>query len=201
VFFTRDLGEYLRFLDTPQRSLQRDFPLLSASFKMHDNPLSTRYFSQTPYALGADQVVKYVAVPVDPKETEQPFVLAEGDPRRGQADFLKDAMAAHLLAREAVFDFHVQFKPEGANVDDAVEPWKTELHKVARLTVPVQIFATETRNKFAERISFSPWHCLEPHRPLGSINLTRRAVYIEASKKRHENMTVPPREPDGTNDF
>jgi hypothetical protein len=201
VFFTRDLGEYLRFLDTPQRNLQRDFPLLFASFKMHDNPLSSRYFSQTPYALGADQVVKYVAVPVDPKETVQPFVIAEGDPRRSQPNFLKDAMAAHLLAREAVFDFHVQFKPEGANVDDAIEPWNTELHKVARITIPMQVFATERQDQFAERISFSPWHCLEPHRPLGSINLTRRAVYIEASKKRHENLTVPPREPDGTNDF
>ena len=201
VFFTRDLDEYLRFLNTPRQNLPRDFPLLFASFKMHDNPLSTRYFSQTPYALGADQLVKYVAVPVAPQETAQPFVLAEGDPRHSQPHFLKDAMAAHLRTQEAVFDFHVQFKPEGANADDATEPWNTELHKVARITIPVQAFATESKDKFAERISFTPWHCLEPHRPLGSINLTRRAVYIEASKKRHENLNEPPREPDGTNDF
>ena len=201
VFFTRDLDDYLRFLSTPRQNLPAAFPLLFASFKLHDNPLSTRYFSQTPYALGADQVVKYVAVPMEPQETAQPFVLAEGDPRHSQPHFLKEAMAAHLLAREAVFDFHVQFKPEAANVDNATEPWSTELHKVARITIPVQVFATERQNQFAERISFSPWHCLETHRPLGSINLTRRAVYIKASTKRHDNLKELAREPDGTNDF
>lgn len=201
VFFTRDLGDYVRFLDTPTPALGQAFPLLAASFKMHDNPLSTRYFSQTPYALGGDQVVKYVAVPMDPAETAQPFALAEGDPRRNQPHFLKDAMTAHLRAREAVFGFHVQFKPTQANVDDAAELWDAGLHQVARITIPVQVFDTERQNAFAEAMSFSPWHCLEPHRPLGSVNLARKEVYTVASAQRHKNAKVPLREPDGTNDF
>lgn len=201
VFFTRDLGEYLRFLATPTKDLERSFPLLFASFQMHDSPLSAGYFSQTPYALGPTQVVKYVAVPVVPELTPQPFNLGEHDPRRTQPNFLREALAAHLRTGEAIFDFHVQFKPEGANEDDAVTLWEGDLHRVARLTIPLQEFTSVRQDLFAENLSMNPWHCLEAHRPRGSINLARRAVYLTASRTRHRNSGEERREPDGVNDF
>jgi hypothetical protein len=200
VFFTRDLGEYLRFLETAPQDLARVFPLLFASFHNHETPLSITYFSQTPYQLGGHQVVKYAAVPVEP-EPAPPFVMSDTDPRRHQPHYLRDAMAAHLLAHESIFDFHVQLRPDRANIDDAVELWDTPFHRVARITVPLQQFATVRQDTFAENMSFSPWHCLEAHRPLGSINLARRSVYIQASTVRRRNSGTLRREPDGSNDF
>ncbi len=202
VFFTRDLGAYLGFLDTPSQHLERKFPLLFASFKTHKNPLTIEYFSQTPYRLGPEHVVKYVVVPVvaDARELK-PIELSPLDPQSAQPNFLRDAMAAHLAAHEAVFDFNVQLRPQAANVDDATEEWTTERRTVARITISVQEFRNVRQDIFAENMSFSPWHCLEAHRPLGSINMTRRTVYRLASAARHQNGGIPPREPDGTNDF
>jgi deferrochelatase/peroxidase EfeB len=200
VFFTRDLGDYLRFLETRQ-NVPRTFPLLPASFKNHANPLTIEYFSQTPYALGPGQVVKYVAVPLQHDKEKVPTPLALNDPRRDQPNYLREAMAAHLSANEAKFAFKVQFQPKGANVDDATEEWQGEMYQVAEITIPVQEFRTERHDKFAENMSFSPWHCLEAHTPLGSINEARRAVYIQASGARHRNGRIEPREPDGMNDI
>ena len=51
---------------------------------------------------------------------------------------------------------------------------------------------------FGENISFNPWHALEAHRPLGTINETRRDVYLTISRIRRANGGVEMREPDGT---
>jgi hypothetical protein len=42
----------------------------------------------------------------------------------------------------------------------------------------------EDRLRLAERLSYSPWHALEAHRPLGSINEARAFVYATVSRTR-----------------
>jgi hypothetical protein len=47
----------------------------------------------------------------------------------------------------------------------------------------------------AENLSFTPWHALPDHLPLGSINRVRQRVYDTISIIRHELNGVPRQEP------
>ena len=47
----------------------------------------------------------------------------------------------------------------------------------------------------AEQISYTPWHALPEHAPLGGVNRVRRVVYESISRLRHELNGVPRREP------
>ena len=45
-------------------------------------------------------------------------------------------------------------------------------------------------NELGENMSFSPWHALEEHRPLGGINEARRRIYRDLSKFRHDQNKI-----------
>src|SRR5262249_40912959 len=46
-----------------------------------------------------------------------------------------------------------------------------------------------------ENLSFTPWHAITAHEPLGEINLVRKEVYTQLSDLRHRMNGVEPREP------
>jgi catalase len=73
-------------------------------------------------------------------------------------------------------------------------PWQT----VAHLTVAPQDSYSDARQLFVdERMSFSPWHALEGHRPLGGIMRSRLKAYEEAAKyraERNERDRIEPRD-------
>lgn len=71
-------------------------------------------------------------------------------------------------------------------------PWQT----VARITVLPQDSYSDARQLFVdEKLSFSPWHALATHRPLGGIMRSRLKAYKEAAKyraQRNARSTVEP---------
>ena len=108
------------------------------------------------------------------------------DPKEG-----KPACFRFLLQRRA--------DPATMSVEDSRVPWdqeKSAFVPVAILTVPVQEFTSEGRARFCENLSFTPWHSLPVHRPLGNINRTRKTVYEAVSAFRHEANHEARREPD-----
>ena len=51
--------------------------------------------------------------------------------------------------------------------------------KLATVKIPAQKFDFEERNRLNEGLSFSPWHTLPEHEPLGIINLSRKKkIYL-----------------------
>jgi hypothetical protein len=77
--------------------------------------------------------------------------------------------------------------------------WKEDVapfHKVATIHIPKQTFATPARDSLGENLSFTPWHALPEHRPLGSVNRVRRHVYEEISRLRHELNGTARKEPE-----
>src|SRR5208337_4274282 len=131
--------------------------------------LGQRYWSQTPYKLDR-LAVKYSVRPV-------PYPFPSAVPRDSK-DRLREALAAYLGRQEAWFDFLVQVQtdPEAMPVEDATVVWdeaKSPPTKVATLRIPVQQFDTPAVREFDENLSFTPWHALETHRPLGGINRCR----------------------------
>jgi hypothetical protein len=85
-------------------------------------------------------------------------------------------------------------------IEDASVEWDqvaAPLRKVATINIPAQEFDTPERHEFGDDLSFTPWHSLPAHRPLGGINRARRATYEAVSRRRHELNGAPRREPDG----
>ena len=111
-------------------------------------------------------------------------------------DFLRETLAARLATEPAEFEFLVQKRTDPASmpIEDATIEWdeaRAPFARVATIVIPVQRFESAAQMRLAEQISYTPWHTLPEHEPLGGINRTRRVVYEAVARVRHElNGTV-----------
>ena len=201
VFVTRDVEEFDAMIAafTGSTAAKAWFALrhwrvmrnLFKSMKQFANPLQIRYFSTTPYLLGQG-AVKYSAIPhVDTADT----IPADPDP-----DYLRLAMVKQLTQGDAVFDFAVQLQMDADSmpIEDPGVEWSEQaspFRKVATIRIPQQEFDSEAQRQFGENLSFSPWHSLPEHRPLGGINRARKIVYAAISTFRHQQNGAVRREP------
>jgi catalase len=114
---------------------------------------------------------------------------------------LEELIKKFFRHESAVWDVKVQLalsaeasateeKDKDFPIEAADKPWpeeKSPWQTVARLTVTPQDSYSDARQLFVdERLSFSPWHALEAHRPLGGIMRSRLKAYEEAVKYRAE---------------
>ena len=162
-------------------------------FQKVRNPLNLRYWSMVPYRFGGEVACKFSA---RPSGTPSPFTDTKGD------DFLRANLVRHLSKLPAAFDFMVQLRtdPAAMPVEDPTVKWsesRSPFVPVAKITIPQQSFDTSQQNCFCENLSFTPWHCVDAHRPLGGINRVRRFVYEFISSLRHQLNQAPRKEPTG----
>ena len=162
------------------------------------SPLETVYWSMVPYRLGVNpplkRKIKFRAKSRLPKEPAS-------TPINPSPNFLRETMIRQLAAGAGVrqFDFEVQRGTKNMSVENSILQWEenekenTQFKKVATITIPEQEFATKARDDFGESLSFTPWHALPQHRPLGAVNRVRRVVYETISKLRHELNNHKPR--------
>jgi hypothetical protein len=68
-------------------------------------------------------------------------------------------------------------------------------YKVATIHIPQQTFDTPQQNEFCENLSFTPWHALPEHKPLGVTNRLRKVIYDHISRVRHEINDAKRQEP------
>jgi hypothetical protein len=90
------------------------------------------------------------------------------------------------------------------DVEDSVQEWNDEdapFYKVAKITIPKQAFDSDAQRSFCENLSYTPWHSLPEHRPLGGVNRIRRIVYERISKLRHDLNQSLRQEPTGDESF
>lgn len=206
VFFVKDARDYVEFFRIVTRdNLPTRFFLGANPFRWRlkelsnanhtrvqiANPLDVQYWSMVPILMG-DRPAKLSVRPCHPR----------GDrlPAQPGADFLREVMAAQLAAQEVCFDFLVQLQTDSRSmpVEDPRIRWderQSPYRKVATLRIPVQQFDTPAQMAFAEQLSYTPWHCLPEHRPLGGVNRCRLSVYRDISRIRHAANGVPRLEP------
>lgn len=214
VFFIRNVKDYVLFNKELEKALAKSpdkplplgfvFPdfnpfnwhvpelliLKTIRSKKIGSPLEAQYWSATPYKLGS-LAVKYFVKPSGKTSSRVPLQAR---------DYLREAMIAHLTEqkKDAYFDFYVQVQtdPEKMPVDDPTVEWKNpKQYKVATIRIPAQRFNSTEQMKFGENLSFTPWHALVEHKPLGGINRARKQVYLETSKLRHQKNEVRIKEP------
>jgi Dyp-type peroxidase family len=179
------------FLINPFDSHFRVLRNLWTSLRRYPNPLEIRYFSTTPYLFGA-RAVKYSARPTGACSSQIP-----PSPSR---DYLREAMKESLQKGEVHFDFLIQFQADPYNtpIEDPGQEWSETIspfHKVATIRIPSQSFDSEEQMAFGENLSFTPWHSLPIHRPLGGINRARKVAYQAVSVVRHQRNQVLRKEP------
>jgi hypothetical protein len=84
-------------------------------------------------------------------------------------------------------------------IENAKIVWSEEMspyQRIAQITVEPQVSWSATRSAAVDDgMSFSPWHGLADHRPLGGIMRVRKAVYEMAKKFRAEKNGLVIREP------
>jgi hypothetical protein len=158
------------------------------------NPLQIRYWSMVPYQLGIGperQAIKFSARPSS--MTMDPM------PSNRSPHYLRDALRDTLRKSDASFSFLVQPRTsDSLSVEDSMAEWTEEqapFHDVATIYIPRQDFDSPEQDRFAENISFNPWHALPEHRPLGVINRIRKIVYDHTSRVRHSINSVERKEP------
>jgi hypothetical protein len=115
---------------------------------------------------------------------------------------LRETLVADLSRGDGCFDLMAQLQMAGKNmpVEDATVLWSEKdspFLKLGRVTIPRQQFDTPEQNAFCENLSFTPWHALPEHEPVGVMNRVRRALYQEISRYRHAKNAAPRAEPRG----
>ncbi|RPH55293.1 MAG: catalase, partial [Acidobacteria bacterium] len=202
AFFIRNAGDYVSFTRASKYHVPFAFFLthwheLRAARAIVeetvDEVFEERYFSMTPYLLG-QRYIKFSARPVD-CGTGAALVPAVALPPAGP-DYLRDRMIAWMNSRDACFIFAVQPQTDPATmpVEDPTIVWdeiKAPFIDVATIRIPKQRFDSEAQQTFCENLSYTPWHALAEHRPVGGINRIRKVVYEGISVLRHKLNKTP----------
>ena len=164
------------------------------------NPLTATYHSMSPFLFGEDKVVRYVVSPTGrPDASDRWWTFFY---RQRSESFLQDALvhdldpATHQPGDDIVFDFSIRVR-DSATPDDAEDAsrwWTAPLDRTVRLgsiAIPKQKFLAPDQVYDGEHMTFSPWNCLPQHRPIGSINRMRLAVYLASLQVRQKlNMVA-----------
>ncbi|WP_443747401.1 catalase family protein [Asticcacaulis solisilvae] len=161
------------------------------------HPLSETYYSATPYLHGP-YIAKFSVAPVSEDLTVHGHDHLDIDEN---PTAIREAMQDHFAIMGGEWELRVQLCTdlEAMPVENAARVWpENESPYVAVATVKVepQTAWSEARSAaIDDGMSFSPWHGLEAHRPLGSVNRLRKSVYEASARARgereHKAMTEP----------
>ena len=152
-----------------------------------NNLLETCFYSTTPYRFGNDETiaVKYAVFPQANQSNSMPV-----EPTK---NFLKKQLASDLSHSDYYFNFMVQFQEnaQAMPIEDPTVEWSSPFIKLATIKIPKQHFTSSAQETYGENLSFTPWHCIKEHQPIGGVNRARKAVYVALAAFRHElNGTV-----------
>ncbi len=197
VFFTENIEDYNRFVESKNKilyfvsgynpfkwKLREMMHGLNTLKEPPESPLWNKYFSNTAYKLGPHNI-KFSA-----QSCSLPEVIDEQD--KTEPDFLRKSLVNELKEEEGCFDFMVQLQDANKYmpIEDPSIEWKesdSPFISVAKIIIPIQEFDSEQQQAFCENLSFSPWHALDVHRPIGELNRIRKEVYQASSKYRHSS--------------
>jgi hypothetical protein len=161
------------------------------------NPAGETYYSQTPFRYG-DYVAKFALAPVSRNLTalkDAPVEMA------GRRDGLREELNRVFAREGATWELRVQLLTdvESMPIEDPSVAWPEDISPylaVATVKIDPQEAWSETRAAVGDdQLAFSPWHGLDAHRPLGSINRVRKAAYQMSADFRATTNRCPIHEP------
>ena len=197
-FLKKALSYTLRGLATAVEAVGGD----SAAFKSlgghpGTHPLGETYFSAAPILFG-EYMAKVQLAPVPPdltNLTDQPVELFR------HPDGLREACNEFFAHHGGRWELRVQLCTdlEVMPIEDASVEWPQDIspyRTVATISAPSQsAWDTEKSRAIDDGQSFSPWHGLAAHRPLGSVMRLRKAAYRNSARFRSEHSGCPMHQP------
>ena len=163
--------------------------LISLGGQPETHILGETFYSQVPILWG-DWIAKVSVAPLSPalqELTDAPVDLS------GRPNGLREAVMAFFAEHGAEWELRVQLCTDLATmpIEDASKLWDEDaspFRAVARIRVEPQAGWSDTRAAAVDDgLSFSPWHGLAAHRPLGSIMRVRKSAYEAGMRFRAEH--------------
>ncbi len=207
VIVNQNLQRYSRartplyyFFD-PRQSHVLDFLMQSLWNQTQTSPLECQYYSCVPYLLGEGRAMQYSLRPRADVKSKIPNL-----PGRPPDNYLRENMIATLSNQDCLFDFLIQVQTDAhaMPIENAAVRWPLSMSPyipAATIRIPKQQFNSPAQLRFADKLSYTPWHCIPEHRPLGNLNRARRRMYWELSRLRMARNRVAPYEPNGSETF
>lgn len=167
------------------------------------NVLGETYFSQVPIMYG-DYMAKISVAPISDSLTQlknAPVDLTD------KPNGLREAVVDFFASNTAQWELRVQLCTDlqAMPIEDASVVWPEELSPyvaVAHIAAKPQTAWSDARSATVDDgMSFSPWHGIEAHRPIGSIMRVRKMAYEMSAKFRAEHNRVSMVEPASLQDF
>lgn len=191
-------------LERVSEALGHESPtLISLGGQPQTHPLGDTYYSQAPLLCG-EYMAKVAVAPASPQLIglkKAPVDL------KNKPNGLRDALLTFFSTQGGEWDLRLQFCTDlkSMPIEDASKVWPEDQSPyvtVARIRVPAQLAWSKERSATVDDgMSFSPWHGLAAHRPLGSIMRVRKAVYESAARFRAERDGVIISEPRNLDSF
>ena len=142
------------------------------------HPLGETYYTQTPYRYG-EYIAKIGLFPISSGLTSLTGTIVEID----DPDAIRAAVLRDLIEQGGTWELRVQLNTDLATmpIEDPTQRWDegaSPYVTVATLEVTPQMsWETGVTEHVEDKLSFSPWHGLAAHQPLGGINRVRRDTY------------------------
>ena len=154
--------------------------------------LGETFYTQVPMLWGR-HVAKLALVPV----STELIALQGKQLRLGEhPDGLREAVREHFVRHCAVWELRVQLCTDLASmpIEDATVLWPEEQSPflaVARLDFPQQESWGPASPQLDDALSFSPWHGVVDHRPLGWVMRARKDTYRSSAEFRRSRNACP----------
>jgi hypothetical protein len=165
--------------------------------------LGETFYSQAPILFGP-YMAKVSVAPLSPELvalTNAPLNVT------GKPNGLREAVTAFFYAHAAEWEVRVQLCVDVVSmpIEDSSVPWSqvtSPYLAVARIRVPRQLAWSDARSRaIDDGMSFSPWHGIAAHRPIGSIMRVRKVAYQLSAKFRADRSGSHMLEPDSLHDL
>jgi hypothetical protein len=159
--------------------------------------LGETFYSQAPLRFG-DYIAKIAVAPISP---ELIALIQAPLNVNGVPNGLREAVRDFFRKNGGVWEVRAQLCTdlELMPIENAAVVWPEKIspyRPIARITVKPQVAWSGARSSAVDDgMSFSPWHGLAAHRPLGGIMRVRKAVYEMAKKFRAEKNRCVIEEP------
>ncbi|RKE53543.1 catalase family protein [Sphingomonas sp. PP-CC-1A-547] len=161
------------------------------------HPLGETYYSQTPFRHG-DYIAKVALFPVSPGLTRLTDDTVDITAR---PDALREVVRDEMIEHGGTWEFRVQLNTdlEKMPIEDASAVWdekESPFVTVATLEIPPQLsWEQGVTDHTDDALSYSIWHGITAHQPLGGVNRARNETYKQSANFRGKFNGCPMHEP------
>ena len=197
VFFVDTAKDFMEFTASIFTGKLDEYKLAHPDFakildvdmtKVVENVRSAQFHSTTPFRLGMEDFVKYRVISCEEVSAEPPPALAV------DANYLATRFARDVKDEkvDVCFLLQAQLRTGEMPLDKASVEWpekESSFHTLATIKIPTQ--ELKDNAGLCEKMSFTTWHALPEHKPVGSVNEARGIVYKAISDLRHQQSGQP----------